>query len=279
MKNKTVSLLLFLMELFFIVLPLGYMVAVSFASRTGSYGFEWDLSLKSYRDLMKPVYMQAFVNSLKLGLMSTFFTLLIGYPFGCMMAFLPKKWKDCVMALLLLQFTIGGLIRLEGWMMILRASGPINKALMGMGLIEEPLALLYNRGAVVFALTYSLLPFMIFSVYSSAAKLDTSLLEASRDLGAGRISTFFRVAFPLTLPGLLGGFTLTFIPSMGLFFISDLMGGGKIPLVGNVIQNEIGRGANWPLASAAAVVLTLMTLIVLFISVKAGGKNPMEADS
>ena len=276
-KNRTISIIFLVLEILFIVLPLTYMVAVSFAKRTSSYGFEWSFTLENYRTLGKNVYMTAFWNSLELGLISTFFTLVIGYPFGYFMAFLSKKWKNIVMGLLLLQFTIGGLIRLQGWMMILRADGPINRILMAIGVIDEPLQLLYNKAAVVFALSYALLPFMIFSIYSSAEKLDRSLLEASRDLGASRIETFFRVSLPLTLPGLMGGFTLTFIPSMGLFFVSDLLGGGKIPLVGNVIQNEMGRGANWPLAATAAVLLTIMTLVVLFISMKLGYGKDEEA--
>lgn len=273
-KNRTIAIIFLVLEILFIVLPLTYMVAVSFARRTSSYGFEWSFTLQNYRSLTRNVYMTAFWNSLELGLISTFFTLLVGYPFGYFMAFLSKKWKNIVMGLLLLQFTIGGLIRLQGWMMILRADGPINRILMAIGLIDEPLQLLYNKAAVVFALSYALLPFMIFSIYSSAEKLDRSLIEASRDLGASRIETFFRVSLPLTLPGLMGGFTLSFIPSMGLFFVSDLMGGGKIPLVGNVIQNEMGRGANWPLAASAAVLLTIMTLVVLLVSMKLGyGKD------
>ena len=277
-KNRTIAIIFLVLEILFIVLPLTYMVAVSFARRTSSYGFEWSFTLQNYRALTKNVYMTAFWNSLELGLISTFFTLLIGYPFGYFMAFLSKKWKNIVMGLLLLQFTIGGLIRLQGWMMILRADGPINRILMAIGLIDEPLQLLYNKAAVVFALSYALLPFMIFSIYSSAEKLDRSLIEASRDLGASKIETFFRVSLPLTLPGLMGGFTLSFIPSMGLFFVSDLLGGGKIPLVGNVIQNEMGRGANWPLAASAAVLLTIMTLIVLLVSMKLGYGREEEAE-
>ena len=277
-KNRTIAIIFLVLEILFIVLPLTYMVAVSFARRTSSYGFEWSFTLQNYRALTKNVYMTAFWNSLELGLISTFFTLLIGYPFGYFMAFLSKKWKNIVMGLLLLQFTIGGLIRLQGWMMILRADGPINRILMAIGLIDEPLQLLYNKAAVVFALSYALLPFMISSIYSSAEKLDRSLIEASRDLGASRIETFFRVSLPLTLPGLMGGFTLSFIPSMGLFFVSDLLGGGKIPLVGNVIQNEMGRGANWPLAASAAVLLTIMTLVVLLVSMKLGYGREEEAE-
>ena len=277
-KNRTIAIIFLVLEILFIVLPLTYMVAVSFARRTSSYGFEWSFTLQNYKALTKNVYMTAFWNSLELGLISTFFTLLIGYPFGYFMAFLSKKWKNIVMGLLLLQFTIGGLIRLQGWMMILRADGPINRILMAIGLIDEPLQLLYNKAAVVFALSYALLPFMIFSIYSSAEKLDRSLIEASRDLGASRIETFFRVSLPLTLPGLMGGFTLSFIPSMGLFFVSDLLGGGKIPLVGNVIQNEMGRGANWPLAASAAVLLTIMTLVVLLVSMKLGYGREEEAE-
>ena len=277
-KNRTIAIIFLVLEILFIVLPLTYMVAVSFARRTSSYGFEWSFTLQNYRALTKNVYMTAFWNSLELGLISTFFTLLVGYPFGYFMAFLSKKWKNIVMGLLLLQFTIGGLIRLQGWMMILRADGPINRILMAIGLIDEPLQLLYNKAAVVFALSYALLPFMIFSIYSSAEKLDRSLIEASRDLGASRIETFFRVSLPLTLPGLMGGFTLSFIPSMGLFFVSDLLGGGKIPLVGNVIQNEMGRGANWPLAASAAVLLTIMTLVVLLVSMKLGYGREEEAE-
>lgn len=146
-----------------------------------------------------------------------------------------------------------------------RADGPINKVLLGIGLIQEPLKLKYTYGATIAGMIYALLPFMIFSVYSSAEKLDWTLVEASRDLGASPFYAFRTISFPLILPGLLSGVILTFIPSMGLIFIAEILGGNKVVLVGNLIEQEATQGKNVPFAAALSVILMIMTSLFIYL--------------
>ena len=157
------------------------------------------------------------------------------------------------------------LIRLYGWIIILQAKGIFNSALMGLGIIDEPLKILYSYPAVLIGMVYALLPFMILAVYSSVEKMDWSLVAAARDLGASPFRAFLTVTLKLTLPGLLSGVILTFVPSMGLFFIADILGGNKIVLVGSLIQDQLTRGSNWPFAAALAVILTIMTSLMIFV--------------
>ena len=164
-----------------------------------------------------------------------------------------------------------------------RKKGLLNYLLMKLGIIQEPLKILYSYPAIVIGMIYVLLPFMALSVYSSAEKLDWSLVEAARDLGASRWKAFWSVTFKLTLPGLLSGVILTFIPSMGLFFIADILGGNKIVLVGSLIQEQMTRGNNWPFAAALAVVLMILTtlMIVLYrklIQCEGTGGNRMQKE-
>jgi spermidine/putrescine transport system permease protein len=167
------------------------------------------------------------------------------------------------MLFLMLPFWVNSLIRLYGWIIILQNKGILNYILKALGIIEKPLKILYSYPAVVVGMIYVLLPFMILSVYSSAEKLDWSLVEAARDLGASKTKAFWTITFKLTLPGLLSGIILTFIPSMGLFFLADILGGNKIVLVGSLIQEQMTRGSNWPFAAALAVVLMALTTIMI----------------
>lgn len=233
LKKEALMLLpLYLFTLIFIVGPLVYMVVLSFLQRAETWGVTSEFTLKNYQNILEPVYLQTFAESFKLAVISTLLIILIGYPFGYFMAKLTAKWKKRTMMLLMIPFWTSSLIRLYGWIIIFRANGVFDKLLMSLGITDAPLKLLYTYPAVVVGMIYALLPFMIFSVYSSAEKLDWSLIEAARDLGASRIKAFFTVTLKLTLPGLLSGVILTFIPSMGLFFIADILGGNKVVLVG-----------------------------------------------
>jgi spermidine/putrescine transport system permease protein len=167
------------------------------------------------------------------------------------------------MILMMLPFWISSLIRLNGWIIVFRSNGVLDKILMALHVTEKPLKLLYSYTAVLVGMIYVLLPFMILSVYSSAEKMDWSLVEAARDLGANKAQAFFSVTLPHTLPGLLSGVILTFIPSMGLFFIADILGGNKIVLVGSVIQEQMTKGRNIPFAAALSVVLLVLTSLFI----------------
>lgn len=270
MKKKKSGLFLtvlplYLFTLCFVVGPLLYMVALSFTTNGSGSSTIWNFTLENYKKIAEPVYLKSFVQSFQLAITSTLLIVLMGYPFGYFMAKLSAKWKKRMMLLIMVPFWTSSLIRMYGWILILQAKGVLNGFLMKLGLIEEPLKILYSYPAVVIGMVYALLPFMVLAVYSSVEKMDWSYVEAARDLGANAVKAFFTVTFKLTLPGLLTGVILTFIPSMGLFFIADILGGNKIVLVGSVIQDQLTRGSNWPFAAALAVVLMLLTSLMMFV--------------
>lgn len=278
-KGSSMWLLLlpiYLFTLVFVFFPLVYLLVLSFMQRAQVWGFEWSLTLENYQQILEPLYLETFVQSLKLAFLSTLFIALLGYPFGYFMAKASGKWKQRIMLLLMIPFFTSSLIRLNGWIIVFRSNGTLDKLLMGLHITDEPLKLLYSYPAVVMGMIYVLLPFMILSVYSSAQKLDWSLVEAARDLGAGKMQAFFTVTLKLTLPGLLSGIVLTFIPSMGLFFIADILGGNKIVLVGSLIQQQMTKSRNMPFAAALAVVLMLLTSLMIALYRKVAHTKELE---
>lgn len=267
---------LYLFTLLFVLGPILYMLVLSFLTRAETWGVLPELTLKNYRDIGEPVYIKTFWESIKLAVVSTVLVVAIGYPFGYFMAKLTARWKKRVMMLLMIPFWTSSLIRLYGWIIIFRADGVLDKLLNALHVTEEPLKLLYTYPAVVVGMVYALLPFMIFAVYSSAEKLDFSLVEAARDLGASPWKAFFTVTLKLTLPGLLSGVVLTFVPSMGLFFIADILGGNKVILVGNLIQDQLMKAHNWPFAAALSVILLALTSVMIYLYRKISGVKELE---
>ncbi|MDR0906864.1 MAG: ABC transporter permease [Oscillospiraceae bacterium] len=264
-RSSVIAVLpMYLFTLAFVLGPLIYMLFLSFESRSGQWGVTADFTLRNYTRIAEPLFMKTFWNSTKLALISTVFVLLIGYPFGYFMARLSKKWRSVCMLLLIIPFWTSALMRLYGWIIFFRANGVLDTLLMKIGLIDRPLKLLYSYPSVVVGMVYVLLPFMIYSVYASAEKLDWRLVEAARDLGASRFGAFRTVSLPLTAPGIFSGVILTFVPSMGLYFLADILGGNKTILVGNLIYEQLMKIHDWPFAAAISVVLLLLTSIFLF---------------
>lgn len=265
-KKKWIYLTLvpiYAFTILFVILPLLYMVLLSFMSRAQVWGVVAEFTLDNYRRILEPLYRNTFVSSLKLALLSTALIILLGYPFGYYMAQLSAKWKQRVMLLLMIPFWTSSLLRLYGWIIIFRSNGTLDTVLMKLHIIQKPLKLLYSYPAVTVGMVYALVPFMILSVYSSVEKMDWELVEAARDLGASGTKAFWTVTMPLTMPGLMSGVILTFIPSMGLFFIADILGGNKIVLVGSLIQEQLTKGRNLPFAAALSVVLMLLTTLLI----------------
>lgn len=267
---------IYLTTLLFVVGPLVYMLVLSFMGRAEGWGVVNTFTLEHYKNIFQPVYLQTFWESIKLALLVTALIMLVGYPFGYFMAKLREKWRSMVSFFLIIPFWTSSLMRLYGWIIIFRANGVLDGLLMGLGVTKEPLKLLYTYPAVVVGMVYVLVPFMIYSVYSSAEKLDWSLVEASRDLGANTVQAFLTISFRLTLPGLLSGVILTFIPSMGLFFIADILGGNKVVLVGSIIQEQLMKVRNWPFAAALAVALMIMTTLFMFLYRKVSNVKELE---
>lgn len=259
-----------------LMLPLAIMFLMSFGMR-GTYGglkpiddiWNYVLSgefLANYRRSVDPLYWPIYWRSLKMAVVTTALCLVISYPIAYYIAIVaPARWKNILLALVVIPFWTSFLIRTYAWMLILRTEGLVNTVLMGAGLISRPLDLLYNEFAVLLGLVYGELPFMILPLYASLEKLDTTLLEASNDLGANHFSTFWRVTVPLTMPGIVAGVVLVFIPSIGQFIVSDLLGGAKSMLVGNLIQNQFAVARNRPFGSAIAFQLTAFVLLTLYL--------------
>ena len=267
------ALVLLVWTFCFVVLPLGYVLLISFMERGTSGGVVYRFTMANYLRMLDPVYAGIFGRSFALALLTTALTLALGYPFAYAMARLPEKWRGRVTLLVMAPFWTNSLIRLYGWTTLLGADGWINKALLALGLIDTPVKLLYTFGAVVVGLVYALLPIMILAVYNSTEKLDWSQIEAARDLGAGRLYAFITVTLPQCRPGILAGCVLVLVPSMGLFFISDLLGGSKTMLLGNLIQNEMQAARNWPFGAALSVVMLLLAVGVIFLYRKSGDEN------
>lgn len=267
---------IYLFTIIFVGFPIVYMFILSFMSRAEVWGVDFTFTLDNYKRILEPLYLNTFRESFQLAFLSTALIVLIGYPYGYFMARMSAAWKKRMMLLIMIPFWTSALIRLYGWIIMFRSNGVLDKVLMGLHLTEKPLKLLYTYPAVVVGMVYSLLPFMILAVYSSAEKMDWTLVEAARDLGASPIKAFLTVTFKLTLPGLLSGVVLTFIPSMGLFFIADILGGNKIVLVGSVIQEQLTKGRNLPFAAALSAVLMILTSLMIRLYRKITGASELE---
>ncbi|PTL28634.1 spermidine/putrescine ABC transporter permease [Lachnospiraceae bacterium oral taxon 096] len=256
---------MYIFSILFVLGPLLYMIALSFATNHEGLGVTFRFTLENFRKMADPVYVGTFVQSFQVAIMTTILVVVIGYPFGYFMAKQSKRGKRLLMFLIMVPFWTSSLLRMYGWIIVLQAKGIVNTVLIRFGLIRVPIKILYSYPAVLIGMVYALLPFMILSVYSSVEKMDWTFVEAAKDLGASNWKAFSTVTLKLTLPGLLSGVILTFIPSMGLFFIADILGGNKIVLVGSLIQDQLGRGGNWPFAAALSVILMILTSLMIYL--------------
>jgi spermidine/putrescine transport system permease protein len=251
--------------LFFFVLPLLIVMLYSFATPGPTGDVIWQFNFDSYITLMgKDLYFNAYYRSLWVGLQTTVICLLVGYPLALYMTLATPKQRNLLLFLVLIPFWTNFLVRTYAWMIILSNNGLINELLQMLGFAKQ---LLYpSTGAVLVGLIYGSLPFMVLPLYASLARFDFTLMEASADLGAGRWRSFWRIMFPLTVPGVVAGSVLVFIPTVGQFVVSDLLGGSKVDLLGNLLQRLFTRSnpPNWPLGSALALVfMFVLTLIVI----------------
>lgn len=273
-KDRRFALLLklplYLWTVLFVLAALGYVIALSLQGRGELIGVSGQWTLDNYARLREPQYFQVLVNSLRLAALTTLFCALIGYPFGYLMARLKPASRSIVTMLLVVPFWTNSLIRIYGWRILLIGNGPINTLLMNLGWIQQPLKLLNTEGAVFMGMVYALVPFMILPSATAVEKLDDSVVEAARDLGASPLHAFFTVTVPLTLSGLMAGCVLVFIPSTGLFFLNDLLGGSKTMLAGNLIQSLM-KSRDLPMASALSMLMLAVTGAVIALYRRAGG--------
>ncbi len=235
--------------------PTAAMFVYSFCDRDELGQVVLRFSGDAWARVLEPTYLRVFLRSLAYGALTTVLSVLVGYPVGWAIAIAPRRWQAKLLVLIAVPFFTSFLVRAYAWMTILKAEGLVNRVLLVARIINAPLELLYTPAAVVIGLVYAYVPFVVLPVYGSAEKLDPALLEAALDLGAKPSAAFFRVALPLTMPGLLTGAMLVFVPAIGMFAVTDLLGGARVPLLGNVIQNQFGQARNWPLGAALSTAL------------------------
>lgn len=240
----------------FVVAPAAIMLVYSFAQRGTLGGVVWQFTADNYAAVADPTYLHIVLRSLLYAGLTTAICLAAGYPVAWVVGRAEPRARSLLLTLVMVPFWTSFLIRTYAWVTILKNQGLVNSLLLGAGLVTEPLEMLYTPGAVVLGLVYTFLPFMILPIYSSVEKLDGALVEAALDLGAGPLRAFARVIVPLTSPGIAAGVLLVFVPALGLYAVNDVLGGGKVDMIGNVIENQFkGNARNWPFGAALGTVL------------------------
>lgn len=254
-----------------IAVPLIYVAVMSFCSIDEFYNVTFKFTLQNYVRLANADYLKIYAQSIAIALITTIICILVGYPFSYIIARTKSRKKKILYMLVIIPFWTNSLIRIYGWRNFLGSSGLLNGLLMKIGLVSQPVDFLYKQGTTILGMVYCLIPFMILPLYTAIEKLDDSLLEASPDLGARPVSTFFEVILPLTSSGIFSGSLMVFIPCLGYFFVSDILGGGNSDVIGNLIERQFQSGNNWPLGAALSIILIVVTLILVKIYQKLGG--------
>jgi len=251
---------LLLWVLAFVVAPTLIMLAYSFCKRGTLGGVVWEFTLANYAAVLDPTYLRILVRSVVFAGVTTAACLVIGYPVAYYIGRASEKWRNLLIMLVMIPFWTSFLIRTYAWLTILKSEGLLNSLLLQVGMIAAPFDMLYTPGAVILGLIYTFLPFMILPIYTSVEKLDNALVEAAFDLGAAPGRAFSKVIVPMTWPGITAGVLLVFVPALGLYAVNDILGGGKVDMIGNIIENQFkGTARNWPFGAALG-----MTLVVAF---------------
>ena len=249
----------------FVFLPNLMIIGTSFLTRDDANFVKMVFTLENYTRLLDPLYFEVLVHSLNMALIATLACLVLGYPFAWFLVKLPEKVRPLLLFLLIVPFWTNSLIRIYGLKIFLSTKGYLNEFLLWLGVIDTPIRIMFTPSAVIIGLVYILLPFMVMPLYSSIEKLDKPLLEAARDLGASKLQTFTRIIIPLTMPGIIARCLLVMLPAMGLFYVSDLMGGAKNLLIGNVIKVQFLNIRDWPFGAATSITLTIVMGLMLLI--------------
>jgi len=243
----------------FVVVPTAFLLVYSFCQRDELGQVVFSFTGTNYSRILDPVYLGIFGRSLWYAALTTGICLVVGYPVGYYIGRSPPSRRSLLLLLMMIPFWISFLLRTYAWLSLLKGEGLVSSLLQWMHLLAGPLEILYTPEAVVLGLVYTYLPFMILPIFTSAEKLDNSMIEAALDLGASPVRAFTQVIIPLTKPGIFAGVLLVFVPSIGMFAVTDLMGGAKVPMIGNVIQNQFGQARDWPFGAALGV-----TFLALF---------------
>ena len=247
----------------FTLLPILMVIAVSFLSRDETELIAPVPTLANYGRLLDPIYLKMFGHSLWTAGVATVLSLAVAYPFAYLLSRVEPGWRPVLLTLVVIPFWTNSLIRTYAIRNLLAAKGAMNDALLTLGLIDEPVRLLYTGTAVALGLVYVLLPFMILPLYSSFEKLDRRLIEAAMDLGASRLGTFWHVIVPLTAPGIAAGSLLVFLPALGMFYVTDVLGGARDLLIGNFLKDQFLDARDWPFGAAASLVVIVALFLLL----------------
>jgi len=259
----------------FFNLPLLIVLFISLVERGRAGGIRLPpvFTLANYADFFDPLYLGIFGHSLRIGMIVTAACILVGYPLAFFIAQRPARWRDALLLLVMIPFWTNFLVRTYALKQILGGDGMVNTALFALGLIGQPLDLLFNEFAVIVGLVYGYLPFAILPMYASVEKFDYSLMEAAADLGANPVRAFVRVMLPMTLPGVVAAVVLTLVPVVGAFITPDIMGGGKVEMIGTLINRQFGVARDWPFGSAISLVLMLLVLVGVIAYFRSGGEE------
>ncbi|MGE4319453.1 MAG: spermidine/putrescine ABC transporter permease PotB [Deferribacterales bacterium] len=275
-KTLSISLISFWL-IVFVLVPVLMVFTVSLLTCEVPGEIKQPFTLNNYREMFDPVFLKVIFDSFKMAFETTLICLIAGFPFAYNLARYKGRFKSLLLMLIIIPFWTSSLIRTYAIIVIIKTNGLLNMALMAAGLIDEPLKLMYTPLAVMIGMVYSLLPFMILPLYAVLEKLDYKYIEAAKDLGAGRAQTFLHVILPLSMPGIIAGSMLVFLPTLCLFYISDVLGGAKTLLIGNFIRNQFLLVRNWPLGAAASMVLMGLMFIIIYVYYKSSKKAGREA--
>ncbi len=264
-KKSLLSTPYILWTVLFTIVPLIIILIFSLSASSKIGNLSTDFTLDRYVQFFEPIYADVFFRSIKLSLYSTVFCLILGYPVAYIIANKKMRIRNFLILFIILPQWTNFLLRTYAWMSILKDNGPINSFLINIGLIKEPLTLLYTDGAVLMGMVYNFLPYMILPIYTVILKIDKAYVEAARDLGASSAITFRKIILPLSMPGIVSGIIMVFMPAISTFVISDLLGGGHSMLMGNLIQNQFLAARNWQFGSAISMILIGIILITMLV--------------
>ena len=247
----------------FMAIPVGLLAFYTFFKRGRFGGIVFEFTLDNWVKLFEPLYVGVILQSIGLALVVTVLALLIGYPMAYAIAGLSPKWRTVALVAIVLPFWTNFLIRTYAWILLLNNAGWVNQWLQGLGIIDEPISMLYTPQAIVVGLLYMYLPLMVLPLYASLQQLDPSLREAATNLGATPWRAFRTVTLPLSLPGALTGCIFVFVPAMSNFVIPELIGGGKTIMVGNLVRDQFFEARDWPFGATLALLLTILLVLVI----------------
>lgn len=262
--------------LLFFFVPIAVVFGYSFMTRGIYGGVTGGFTLEHYHRFLDPLYLAVLRRTVTLAVSCTVLCLVVGYPMAYTIA-RAGRWKSLLLFLVVVPLWTSFLVRTYALIFLLRDTGFVNAVLLALGVVREPLVLLYTPGAVLAGLVYGYLPLMVLPIYVSLEKLDPTLLEAAEVLGARPLARFWRITLPLSAPGVVAGAMLVFIPALGAFLTPDLLGGAKQMMIGTLVQNQFGAARNWPFGSAASFILMAVVLVAVLAYLRLRDRAPMEA--